>query len=122
MTTNLSNKTYDVLKHITQVVLPALGSLYFGLSQIWDFPAGEEVVGSLALLTTFGGVVLTKSSKAYKADEEALAGDFVVDTKPDGKRIVQLQLSKDPEEIIGQDRIIFNVVDTTKDFYSPRAE
>ena len=31
----LSNKTYDWLKYIAQVFLPAVGALYFGLAQIW---------------------------------------------------------------------------------------
>ena len=31
----LSNKAYDVLKFIAQIVLPALGTLYFALSKIW---------------------------------------------------------------------------------------
>ena len=28
------NKTYDILKYIAQIVLPALGTLYFALAQI----------------------------------------------------------------------------------------
>ena len=30
----LSNKIYDVLKYVTQIVLPAIGTLYFALSGI----------------------------------------------------------------------------------------
>ena len=118
----MKNKTYDNAKYVFQVILPAIGSLYFGLSKIWGFPAGEEVVGSLALLTTFGGVVLVQSSKTHKANEESLAGDFIVDTRPDGKKVVELALSKDPEDVIKQDRIVFNVVDSSEAFYNPRAE
>ena len=40
----MDNKIYDVLKWIAMVVLPALGTLYFALAGIWNFPYGEEVV------------------------------------------------------------------------------
>ena len=43
----MSNKTYDVLKWIAQILLPALGTLYFALASIWGFPYGEEIVGTI---------------------------------------------------------------------------
>jgi hypothetical protein len=63
-----SNKAYDILKWLTLVGLPALGALYFGLSKIWGFPFGEEVVGTLALLTTFLGALLGLSTVNYNRD------------------------------------------------------
>lgn len=62
----MSNKTYDILKYITQIVIPALGTLYFALAGIWGFPYGEQIVGTLAALDTFMGVVLGISSKQYQ--------------------------------------------------------
>lgn len=61
-----SNKTYDLLKWITQYLLPATGTLYFALSGIWGFPYGEEVVGTLVALTAFLGVALGISTSNYK--------------------------------------------------------
>lgn len=61
----MSNKTYDVLKFITQIVLPALGALYFALTQIWSLPLGEEIVGTLAVVTAFLGTILKISSNTY---------------------------------------------------------
>ena len=37
----MGNKMYDVLKWITMVVLPAIGTLYFALAGIWGFPYAE---------------------------------------------------------------------------------
>ena len=54
----MSNKTYDVLKWIAQLLLPALGTLYFALAQIWGFPYGEEIVGTITAVDTFLGVIL----------------------------------------------------------------
>lgn len=61
----LSNRTYDVLKWIALVLIPAVGALYFGLSQIWGFPYGEEIVGTLTLIDTFLGALLGISTINY---------------------------------------------------------
>ena len=61
----MSNKVYDALKWLALVFLPALGTLYFALAGIWGFPYGEQIVGTLAALDTFMGVVLGISSKQY---------------------------------------------------------
>ena len=68
----MSNKVYDVLKFIAQVVLPAIGTLYFALAGIWGFPYGEQIVGTITAVDTFLGVVLGISTAQYnkeKADE-----------------------------------------------------
>ena len=54
----LDNKTYDVLKWIATIVLPALGTLYFALAGIWNFPLGGQIVGTITAIGTFLGVLL----------------------------------------------------------------
>ncbi len=61
----MSNRTFDTLKYIAQVILPGLGTLYFALAQIWNFPYGEEIVGTITAIDTFMGVVLKISSDNY---------------------------------------------------------
>lgn len=61
----LSNKIYDVLKWIAQILLPALGTLYFALAGIWGFPFGEEIVGTITAVDTFLGVILGISTMNY---------------------------------------------------------
>lgn len=61
----LSNSCYDILKYIAQVVLPALGTLYFALASIWGFPYGEQIVGTITAIDTFMGVLLKISSDKY---------------------------------------------------------
>lgn len=63
----LSNKTYDVLKWIAMIALPALGTLYFALAGIWGLPCGEQVVGTITALDTCLGALLGISSASYKA-------------------------------------------------------
>ena len=61
----MSNKTYDNLKWIAQLLLPALGTLYFALASIWNFPYGEQIVGTITALDTFLGVILGISTAQY---------------------------------------------------------
>lgn len=62
----MSNKVYDVLKWLVMIVLPAISTLYFALSGIWGFPYAEEVVGTIAAVTTFLGALLGISNAQYK--------------------------------------------------------
>ncbi len=66
----MSNKMYDVLKWIAQILLPALGTLYFALAGIWGFPYAEEVVGTITAIDTFLGVVLGISTTLYNKKKE----------------------------------------------------
>ncbi len=61
----MSNKTYDVLKWIAQIFLPALGTLYFGLAKIWNLPYSEEIVGTITAVDLFLGALLGLSTIEY---------------------------------------------------------
>lgn len=61
----MTNKVYDVLKWIAMYLLPALGTLYFAVAQIWGFPYGEQIVGTVAAIDTFLGVILGISTAQY---------------------------------------------------------
>ena len=61
----MSNKTYDFLKVVALIVLPALGTLYFALAGIWGLPYGEQIVGTITAVDTFLGAVLKISSDRY---------------------------------------------------------
>lgn len=65
----MSNKVYDVLKWIAQILLPAIGALYFALANIWGLPYGEEIVGTITAVDAFLGVILGISSKQYYENE-----------------------------------------------------
>ena len=66
----MSNSTYDILKYIAQVVIPAVGTLYFALAGIWGFPYGEQIVGTLTAIDTFLGVLLRISTVQYYKNNE----------------------------------------------------
>lgn len=63
-----SNKTYDKLKWIAQILLPAIGTLYFALAQIWGFPYAEQIVGTVTAVDTFLGILLGISTYNYNKE------------------------------------------------------
>ena len=67
-----TNKTYDILKYIALIVLPAIGTLYFALAQIWGFPYGKEIVGTVTAVDAFLGAILRISTNVYNKQN---AGD-----------------------------------------------
>ncbi len=66
----MSNKTYDILKWIALVLLPALATLYIGLSKFWSLPYPEEISGTIMLVDTFLGALLGISSVQYAKEKD----------------------------------------------------
>lgn len=64
----LSNKMYDILKYVAQIVLPAIGTFYFALAQIWGLPYGEQIVGTITAVDALLGALLGISSAQYNAN------------------------------------------------------
>lgn len=69
MKTILNDKTYNILKWVALVVLPALGSLYFALAGFWGFPYGEQIVGTITAIDAFLGAILGISTVQYNKKE-----------------------------------------------------
>lgn len=109
MNTTFSNSVYDALKFIAQVVLPAVGTLYFALSQIWGLPAAEQVVGTIIAVDAFLGVILGFSSASYKQETQGKLIGFVdVHNTEEGKQVV-LNFPGNPMDIVNHDKVTFKV-------------
>lgn len=61
----LPDKVYDILRYVANYVFPGLGTLYFALAQIWGFPYGQEIVGSITAIVTFLNILLGASNVTY---------------------------------------------------------
>lgn len=61
----LNSKTYDVLKWVVMIVIPALTTAYVGLAAIWNFPYAEEVAKTSAVICTLLGALLGISTAQY---------------------------------------------------------
>lgn len=65
----MSNKIYDVLKFIAQVLLPAVAVLWVSLGNTWGAPYVDEIGATIMAIDTFLGAVLHISSVNYFADK-----------------------------------------------------
>lgn len=92
----LPDKVYDILRYVSNYVLPGLGTLYFALAQIWGFPYGQQVVGSITAVVTFLNVLLGASTVTYNQQNEIarlttenlqLKGQLYIDQLPDEEAI-----------------------------------
>lgn len=61
----MTNKSYDILKWVALVALPATSALYLTLAALWNLPYPTEVAGTIAAIDTFLGVILGVSSNKY---------------------------------------------------------
>ena len=71
----MSNQIYDILKWVAQLVLPALGALYFALAGLWGFPYGEEIVGTITAVDAFLGAILGISTVQYNRNSQTTDTD-----------------------------------------------
>ena len=69
----MSNKVYDVLKFIAQIVLPALATLWATLGKIWGWPLVTEIAASICAVDTFLGAILGLSSMKYNKENQDVA-------------------------------------------------
>jgi hypothetical protein len=66
----MSNKVYDALKYVAQIILPALATLYFALAQIWGLPYAEQIVGTITAVDAFLGAILRITTIKYEKSLE----------------------------------------------------
>ena len=59
------DRVYDALKWICMIVLPALGTFYFAVAGIWNLPYAEQIVGTIAAVTTLIGALIGISTANY---------------------------------------------------------
>lgn len=65
----LSNKVFDALKWIAQILLPALGTAYVGLAAIWHWPFADEIVKTIMIVDLFLGTLLGISTLQYQTEK-----------------------------------------------------
>ncbi len=60
-----SNKTYDILKHVCVIVIPALSTLYSSLAATWNLPFAEQIPQTLSALALCLGMCMKISESEY---------------------------------------------------------
>ena len=105
----LANGVYDKAKPVVQLWLPAAGTLYFTIAQIWGLPHAEEVVGTIAAVTAFLGAVLMISSRTYNTSDAKYDGVFELQEQETGAKLYSLNLNDHPENLEKKKEVLFKV-------------
>lgn len=83
----MSNKTYDILKYIGRIALPALATLYGTLSGIWNLPYGEAIVATISALALFLNALLQVNYNTYEEVKRIGAERTDTDRRDDSEGI-----------------------------------
>ena len=102
----ITNKSYDVIKWIVVIVIPAVITLYSTLGGIWDFPLVQEITASLAAIDVFLGVIMKISSVSYNKEYD---GVLHVDTVNDETTDKYLFEVDDLDQLANKDRITLKI-------------
>ena len=83
----MKNSTYDILKKIALVVLPALATLVITIFGIWNIPYGEQIAATITAIDTALGVILGVSTYKYNKEISALRNSLYKDEEDDAKAV-----------------------------------
>lgn len=61
----MANDTYDLLKYIALIVLPALATFYAVIGKIWGLPFVTEIPATIMAVDTLLGALLKISTDNY---------------------------------------------------------
>lgn len=104
----LTDKQYNTLKWLVGIVIPAIGTLYFGVAKIWNLPAGEQVLGTLIVTQAFLGAILGISTKRYKDSDARFDGTLHTAETPQ-KKIVSVETNLHPDDLAKKDEVLLKV-------------
>ena len=61
-----NNKTYDILKYIALIALPALQVFWLTIGKIWEIPYTIEIGATIGAVALLLGTLLGVSNKNFK--------------------------------------------------------
>ena len=102
----ITNKSYDIIKWIVVIVIPAVITLYSTLGSIWEFPYVQEITGTLAAIDVFLGVIMKISSASYNKEYD---GILHVDTVNDEATDKYLFEVNDLDQLANKDKITLKI-------------
>lgn len=107
----LSNTTYDLFQRFVRLVLPAIGTLYFTVAEIWDLPYGAQVVATVTAIALFLGVLLTWASSSFEPPTD---GDILIQPNGDGTSTLHLAPNEEPSGLLRSRTATFAVVEAPR--------
>ncbi len=103
----IPDKLYDGIRFLAQVLLPAVGTLYF------LFKGADAVVGVILVAVFVLGAFLWVAQRVYA--KRIGHGDLIVEEDSDGPIGMRLALDQTPEELIVRREVRFKVKKTQQD-------
>ena len=65
----LSNRTYDILKWVALVVIPASATLVLTIGKIWGLPYYDNIGATISAVGLFLAAIIGVSTQTYRADK-----------------------------------------------------
>jgi hypothetical protein len=119
----LNSKVYDALKWVTLIALPAVGTAYVGLAQIWNLPFASQISQTTVVLVLLLGALLGVSSANFNKAAAVAANATSAATRVDGimhvdssdpkKDVFSFELFEAPEDFPERDTLTFKVSKTS---------
>lgn len=103
----MNDKTYDILKRVALIVVPALATFVNAVGIVWGVPYTNEVTATITAFGVFLGAAIGVSSKNYEPDTH---GNLVV-TEHDE---VYADFTAEPSNLKDGDTIILKVSKPTE--------
>ena len=103
----MNDKTYDILKRVALIVVPALATFVNAVGIVWGVPYTNEVTATITAFGVFLGAAIGVSSKNYKPDTH---GNLVVTKHND----VYADFTAEPSNLKDGDTIILKVSKPTE--------
>lgn len=103
----MNDKTYDILKRVALIVVPALATFVNAVGIVWGVPYTNEVTATITAFGVFLGAAIGVSSKNYEPDTH---GNLVVTKHND----VYADFTAEPSNLKDGDTIILKVTKPTE--------
>lgn len=65
----MTNETYNTIKAVVQIVLPALATFLIAMAKVWDIDILNNVGASITAIVTLGSGLLGASSAIYDKEK-----------------------------------------------------
>lgn len=94
----MKNKTYDTLKWVALVALPAFVTFFLALAPLWNIPNAQAIAATITAFTTFLGALLGVSSAKYTPPTDGVL-NVVSDPHANAPTEVSAALKEVPENL-----------------------
>ena len=98
----MNDKTYDILKRVALIIIPALATFVNAAGMVWGLPYTNEITATITAFGVFLGATLGVSSKNYEPETH---GNLVVT----GSNDVYADFAHEPEKLKDGDTIVLKV-------------